>query len=79
LGLKGEEIPLEARIVAVADIFDALTSCRPYKEAWSNDSAFDMLRQLSGVTLDSECVNVMIENRIDVEYIQSQFEENELG
>ena len=35
-GLAGNSIPLEARIVAVADVFDALTSRRPYKEAWSN-------------------------------------------
>ena len=39
-GLQGQDIPLEARIVAVADVFDALTSRRPYKEAWSNDAAF---------------------------------------
>jgi len=79
LGLKGDEIPLEARIVAVADTFDALTSRRSYKEAWSNDKAFDMLRQLAGFKLDVECVDIMIENRIEVEHVQSQFAENELG
>jgi HD-GYP domain-containing protein (c-di-GMP phosphodiesterase class II) len=79
MGLKGEEIPLEARIVAVADIFDALTSCRPYKKAWSNNEAFEMLMQLAGIKLDVECVNIMIENRADVEYIQAQFAANELG
>lgn len=78
-GLKGEAIPLEARIVAVADTFDALTSRRSYKEAWSNDEAFDMLRQLAGAKLDIECVNIMIEIRAEVEYIQSQFAENQLG
>ncbi|MDH4234360.1 MAG: HD domain-containing protein [Gallionella sp.] len=79
MGLKGEAIPLEARIVAVADTFDALTSRRSYKNAWSNDDAFDMLRQLSGAKLDVECVNIMIANRAEVEHIQSQFAENELG
>ena len=79
LGLNGDVIPLEARIVAVADTFDALTSRRSYKHAWSNDEAFDMLRQLAGFKLDVECVDIMIENRKDVEHIQSQFAENELG
>lgn len=79
LGLNGDVIPLEARIVAVADTFDALTSRRSYKHAWSNDEAFEMLRQLAGFKLDVECVEIMIENRKDVEHIQSQFAENELG
>lgn len=79
LGLNGDVIPLEARIVAVADTFDALTSRRSYKHAWSNDEAFEMLRQLAGIKLDVECVEIMIENRKDVEHIQSQFAENELG
>ena len=79
LGLKGDAIPLEARIVAVADTFDALTSRRSYKSAWSNEDAFDMLRQLAGFKLDAECVDIMIENRKEVEQIQSQFAENELG
>lgn len=74
-----QEIPLEARIVAVADVFDALTSRRPYKDAWSNDKAFDMLNQLAGEKLDSDCVNALIENREQVELIQQQFRENIYG
>lgn len=77
--LSGNEIPLAARIVAVADTFDALTSRRPYKDAWSNDEAFDMLRQLAGFKLDVECVDILIENRRDMELIQSQFAEKEFG
>ena len=49
LGLAGAAIPVEARIVAVADVFDALTSERPYKKAWSNDDAFAKLQELAAV------------------------------
>lgn len=78
-GIKGDEIPLEARIVAVADVFDALTSARPYKEAWSNEKAIQMLKKLSGETLDQDCVNALIENIEAVEKIQQQFRENPFG
>lgn len=78
-GKKSTEIPLEARIVAVADVFDALTSKRPYKSAWSNDEAFELLKQLAGEKLDDECVNVLIEKRAEVEKIQEQFSENYYG
>ncbi|MFO7603546.1 MAG: HD domain-containing phosphohydrolase, partial [Gammaproteobacteria bacterium] len=53
-GLKGNEIPLAARIVAVADIFDALTSKRPYKEAWPVDKAMAWLDAESGSHLDPD-------------------------
>ncbi len=78
-GRKGEQIPLEARIVAVADVFDALTSRRPYKDAWSNDSAFETLQKMAGEKLDAECVSALIENRTQVEKIQQQFKEDPLG
>ena len=78
-GLKGEDIPIESRIVAVADIFDALTSRRPYKEPWDNDTAFNALRQLSGSVLDSECVNAMERNRRVIEKIQQKYKEDSLG
>ena len=78
-GKQHDEIPLEARIVAVADVFDALTSHRPYKEAWSNEKAFALLKQLAGEKLDADCVNALIENRSKVEAIQKQFKENIYG
>lgn len=78
-GLKEDEIPIEARIVAVADIFDALTSNRPYKEAWSNDAAFEALRKLGGIKLDAACVEALINNRAAVEEIQTRFREDYFG
>ncbi|NOR51147.1 MAG: HD domain-containing protein [Gammaproteobacteria bacterium] len=74
-GLKGEAIPLEARIVAVADVFDALTSQRPYKLAWSTAVAVNELKRLSGKTLDPRCVSALIDNLDEVAQIQQMFEE----
>lgn len=55
-GLKGEAIPLFSRIVAVADVFDALTSERPYKKAWTLEAAVDFLTAGSGTHFDPRCV-----------------------
>jgi HD-GYP domain-containing protein (c-di-GMP phosphodiesterase class II) len=74
-GISGDQIPIEARIITVADIFDALTSRRPYKSGWSNDEAFAMLREMAGLKLDKECVEALIENREAIEKIQAQFKE----
>lgn len=76
LGMKGEQIPIEARIVAVADVFDALTSVRPYKEAWSNAKAFTMLQELAGKTLDLQCVTALVNNLEEIEIIQKNFKDN---
>ncbi len=78
-GIKGDEIPLEARIVTVADVFDALTSARPYKKAWSNEEAIKMLKKLSNETLDKDCVDALIKNMDKVEAIQQQFTEDSFG
>lgn len=78
-GIKGSDIPIEARIVAVADVFDALTSARPYKEAWSNHRAIQTIKKLSGETLDNDCVNALIENLGQIEKIQQQFNEDTYG
>ena len=78
-GMKGDDIPIEARIVAVADIFDALTSVRPYKDAWTNSKAFQYLKELAGETLDQDCVNALISNNEAIEEIQKQFTESMYG
>ncbi|MBI1891467.1 MAG: HD domain-containing protein [Burkholderiales bacterium] len=76
-GLRGAEIPLEARIVAVADVFDALTSNRPYKSTWSNDEAFAWLRKLARSKFDEDCVEALIFNTQKVREIQTQFKDQE--
>ncbi|MCE7915650.1 MAG: HD domain-containing protein [Nitrosomonas sp. PRO4] len=77
-GLKGEEIPIEARISAVADVFDALTSRRSYKAAWSNEEAFAVLRKMSNSKLDRDCVEALINNVDKILEIQQRFHDNEL-
>ena len=74
-GLHGSEIPLEARIIAVADAFDALTSARPYKPTWTNDEAFAWLRRLTRTKFDEDCVEALIFNAKKVKEIQAQFRE----
>lgn len=73
--LKGEEIPIEARISAVADVFDALTSNRIYKPAWSNEKAFAMLRHLADDKLDRDCVEAMLNNTHKIQEIQQRFQD----
>lgn len=61
--LKGDQIPIEARIVTVADIFDALTCLRPYKQAWSVENALhELQRMVTAGQLDSRCVNALAGN-----------------
>ena len=59
-GMIDGDIPVEAKIVAVADVFDALTSVRPYKEAWSNERAFLFLNSMAGTKFDIDCVAALI-------------------
>lgn len=60
--LSGQDIPIEARVVTVADVFDALISPRPYKRAWSIDEALDYIREQSGKMLDPDCVRALTDN-----------------
>lgn len=72
-GLDRENIPLPARIVAVADVFDALMSVRPYKPAWSMDRAVGYIKESMGTHLDPECSRTFL-NQIDsVAHIAERF------
>lgn len=60
-GLAGEEIPLGARIISIADAYEAMTSDRPYRKALSNEAAIEELRRCSGTQFDSELVEAFME------------------
>ena len=60
-GLKGEEIPLVARVFAVVDVWDALTSDRPYRKAWTREEALDYIREQNGKHFDPEVVNAFLQ------------------
>lgn len=71
--LRGKEIPIEARIITVADIFDALTSVRPYKQAWSIEDALNELDHMASKgKLDSDCVQALRDSSLEVEKIVTQ-------
>lgn len=74
-GLKGKEIPLEGRIAAIADVFDALTSERPYKHAWSVDEAIALLQSEAGKHFDPELVPLFVQALPDVLDIKNRFAE----
>lgn len=59
-GMSGDDIPLSARIVAVADVYDALTNKRPYKVAFSHEKSLDIIREASGIHFDPAVVDVFL-------------------
>ncbi len=72
--LRGDAVPLEGRIVTIADIFDALTSERPYKRPWSNEDAMLELRRMAKEgKLDAHCVEVFAAAGDDIRAIQQKF------
>jgi len=74
-GLKGEEIPLYGRIVAIADVFDALTSIRPYKKAWTFEDAKALIITEKGEHFDPLLVEVFIDSIDEVRVIFDKFQE----
>lgn len=75
-GLKGEEIPLESRIMAFADVFDALVSKRCYKDKYSYDQAFNIIKESLGSHFDSALGQIFISCRPELEKFYSEIEEN---
>jgi len=72
-GLKGEEIPLFGRIAAIADVFDALTSARPYKPAWPLDDALQLMRSSRGTHFDPTLIDVFFAALPEVLAIRDRF------
>ncbi len=74
-GLKGEDVHIYGRIVAISDVFDALTSERPYKKAWSFDKALNFIKEESGKHFDPKLVKIFIENIDEIKKIYNKFKE----
>jgi len=75
--LRGEQIPLTARIVAIADVYDALLSSRRYKRAWSREETADYLRQQAGEHFDPELVELAIGLLDELDAARAEFPESE--
>lgn len=74
-GLKGEDIPIEGRIAAICDVFDALTSWRPYKKSWSVEDAVNFLEENAGSHFDPNLVPMFIEVLPDILSIREQHQD----
>ncbi len=74
VGLSGEDIPIEARIMALADVFDALVSRRYYKDAFTYDRAFQIMEESLGSHFDPELGKLFISCRPELEQLYSDLE-----
>lgn len=72
-GLKGEEIPLSARVMAVADVFDALSSTRVYKPAFPLEEALKIIEEGKGTQFDPKCVEVFLEALPDIKNVLKRY------
>jgi putative two-component system response regulator len=77
-GLSGEDIPMVGRIAALADVFDALTSERPYKKAWTVEASVDLIRENSGKHFDPLLVEIFLRELPRIVAIREQFSESEM-
>ena len=77
-GLHGEAIPLSARIMAVADVFDALTSKRVYKPAYPLEKAVEIIKRGSGTQFDAKCVEVFLDALPEVKDVLTKYNDNDI-
>jgi len=73
-GLKGEETSMFARLVGIADVFDALASSRAYKEPWTDEQIKSEISKNSGTQFDPEIVATFLENYSDLKAIRERFQ-----
>lgn len=74
-GLAGEDIPMSGRIAALADVFDALTSQRPYKKAWPVEDAVQLIKDNSGKHFDPQLVEVFLQKLPEIQAICERYRE----
>lgn len=77
-GLHGEAIPLSARIMAVADVFDALTSKRVYKPAYPLEKAVEIIKRGSGSQFDEKCVEVFLDSLSEVKNVLTKYNDKDI-
>lgn len=75
-GLGGEDIPLSARIVAVADVYDALRSPRPYKRAWTHQEATEYIAKGAGTQFDPGLVEIFLDMASDFDLLSREIGED---
>ena len=74
-GIQGESIPIEGRITALSDVFDALTTIRPYKNAWTVDETIEYIKKMSGSQFSPELVDVFISKLDKILQIKASYED----
>ncbi|MFK5894016.1 MAG: two-component system response regulator [Pseudomonadota bacterium] len=74
-GLKSEEIPIAGRIIAIADVYDALTTQRPYKKAWTNESALELIKKESGEHFDPDLVPIFMSIMPEILLLKEKYAE----
>lgn len=77
-GLQGENIPLSGRIVAIADVYDALSSARPYKEPWSFEKTIDFLISQKNKHFDPKLIDAFVARQEEIREISKQYSDNNL-
>ena len=76
-GISGDQIPVSARIAAISDVFDALTSDRPYKKAWSIDKSVEMIKGESGKHFEPLMVNILVDSLAEIIEIKDRYHDEE--
>ncbi|MBN2828998.1 MAG: HD domain-containing protein, partial [Candidatus Cloacimonetes bacterium] len=73
IGRKEEEVSLWARIVAIADVFDALSSRRSYKEPWTQENVYEELQRSAGTQFDPELIEIFLSVKENMQAIRSKY------